>query len=75
MNCYLFLLLQQLIFKNHIMVALGWVFFFAIFFMAMWCLIFLFTVVVPGSIKLYMLNNFAPKFMRELAGLEDEKSK
>jgi len=57
------------------MIALGWVFFFAVFFMAMWCLIFLFTVVVPGSIKLYMLNNFAPKFIRELAGLEDEKSK
>lgn len=52
------------------MIALGWVFFFAILFMAMWCLIFLFTVVVPGSIKLFMINKFAPKFIKELAGLE-----
>lgn len=43
--------------------------------MALWMLIFLFTVVVPGSIKLFMLNKMAPKFIRELAGLEDEKSK
>ena len=53
------------------MIALGWVFFFFIFFMAMWILVFLFTVVVPGSIKLWMLNKFAPRFIRELAGLED----
>ncbi|MBW6484037.1 MAG: hypothetical protein K0B10_13375 [Vicingaceae bacterium] len=53
------------------MVALGWVFFFFIFFMAMWILMFLFTIVVPGSIKLYLINKVAPKFIRELAGLED----
>ncbi|MCO6500336.1 MAG: hypothetical protein J5I47_08175 [Vicingus serpentipes] len=53
------------------MIALGWVFFFFIFFMAMWILVFLFTVVVPGSIKLWMLNKIAPRFIRELAGLED----
>lgn len=53
------------------MVALGWIFFFFIFFMAMWILLFLFTIVVPGSIKLYLINKVAPKFIRELAGLED----
>jgi hypothetical protein len=52
-------------------VALGWIFFFFIFFLAMWVLLFLFTVVVPGAIKLWMLNNIAPRFIRELAGLED----
>lgn len=57
------------------MVSLGWIFFFVIFLMALWMLIFLFTVVVPGSIKLFMLNKMAPKFIRELAGLDDEKSK
>ncbi|MCB0380919.1 MAG: hypothetical protein KDD24_06635 [Flavobacteriales bacterium] len=57
------------------MVSLGWIFFFVIFLMALWMLIFLFTVVVPGSIKLFMLNKMAPKFIRELAGLEEEKSK
>ncbi len=57
------------------MVSLGWIFFFVIFLMALWMLVFLFTVVVPGSIKLFMLNKMAPKFIRELAGLEDEKSK
>jgi hypothetical protein len=53
------------------MVALGWVLFFAVFFMAFWCLLFLFMIVVPGSMKLFFLNKMAPKFMRELAGLED----
>jgi len=53
------------------MIALGWVFFFCIFFMAMWILLFLFTVVVPESISLWMLNNIAPRFIRKLAGLED----
>lgn len=57
------------------MVSLGWIFFFVIFLMALWMLLFLFTIVVPGSIKLFMLNKMAPKFIRELAGLEDEKSK
>jgi hypothetical protein len=57
------------------MITLGWIFFFAIFLMALWMLLFLFTIVVPGSIKLFFLNKLAPKFMRELAGLEDEKSK
>lgn len=54
------------------MVALGWIFFFVIFLMALWMLVFLFTVMVPGAIKLFMLNKFAPKFVRELAGLDDE---
>ena len=54
------------------MVALGWLFFFFIFFLAMWVLLFLFTVVVPGSIKLFLLNKVAPKYIRELAGMEDE---
>lgn len=53
------------------MVTLGWLFFFGIFFMAMWMLLFLFTVVVPGAIKLYLINKIAPKFIRELAGLKD----
>lgn len=53
------------------MVTLGWLFFFCIFFMAMWMLMFLFTIVVPGSIKLYLINKIAPKFIRELAGLKD----
>jgi hypothetical protein len=53
------------------MVALGWIFFFFIFFMAMWMLMFLFVIVVPGSIKLFLLHKVAPKFIRELAGLED----
>ena len=43
--------------------------------MALWMLLFLFVIVVPGSIKLFFLNKLAPKFIRELAGLEDEKSK
>lgn len=53
------------------MIALGWIFFFFIFFMAMWMLVFLFTVVVPGSIHLWAINNLAPKFIKELAGIED----
>ena len=57
------------------MITLGWIFFFAIFLMALWMLLFLFAIVVPGSIKLFFLNKLPPKFMRELAGLEDEKSK
>lgn len=57
------------------MITLGWIFFFAIFLMALWMLLFLFVIVVPGSIKLFFLNKLAPKFIRELAGLEDEKSK
>ncbi len=55
------------------MQALGWVFFFFIFFLAMWVLMFLFTVVVPGALNLFFLNKFAPKFIRELAGMEDDK--
>lgn len=54
-------------------IALGWLFFFFIFFLAMWVLLFLFTVVIPGSIKLFLLNKVAPKYIRELAGMEDEK--
>jgi len=53
------------------MVALGWLFFFFIFFLAMWVLLFLFAVVIPGSIKLFLLNKVAPKYIRELAGMED----
>ncbi|MGB0882982.1 MAG: hypothetical protein ACPGSO_08500 [Vicingaceae bacterium] len=55
------------------MVAIGWILFFFFFLMAMWCLLFCFTVMIPGALKLFMLNKFAPKFVRELAGLEDEK--
>ena len=54
------------------MVALGWIFFFCIFFMAMWLLMFLFTIVVPGSLKLFFLHKIAPKHVRELAGLDEE---
>lgn len=56
------------------MQTLGWVFFFFIMLLAMWVLMFLFTVVVPGALKLFFLNKFAPKFIRELAGMEDEKA-
>ncbi|MBL4668172.1 MAG: hypothetical protein HRT73_04230 [Flavobacteriales bacterium] len=57
------------------MVAIGWILFFGFFFMAMWVLLFCFTVMVPAAIKLFLLNKIAPKFIRELAGLEDgEKS-
>jgi len=52
-------------------VAIGWVISFAVIFMAFWCLMFLFMIVVPGSIKLFMLNKLAPKFIRDLAGLKD----
>jgi len=52
-------------------VALGWIIAFAVIFMAFWCLMFLFMIVVPGSMKLFFLNKLAPKFMRDLAGLED----
>lgn len=55
------------------MVAIGWILFFFFFLMAMWCLLFCFTVMIPGALKLFMINKFAPKFVRELAGLEDEK--
>lgn len=55
------------------MIAIGWILFFAFFLMAMWCLLFCFTIMVPGALKLFMLNKIAPKFIRELAGLEDEK--
>lgn len=50
------------------MVSFGFVLFFIFFFMAMWCLIFLFTVVVPGSIKLAVLNKVAPRLLEKLAG-------
>jgi hypothetical protein len=53
------------------MVAIGWILFFAVFFLAMWVLLFLFMVVVPGAIHLFLVNKIFPKFMRELAGLED----
>ena len=55
------------------MVNLGLIFFFFIFFMAMWLLVFLFTVVVPGSIKLFMLNKFGPTWAKKLAGLDVEE--
>lgn len=54
------------------MVSLGFILFFVIFLMAMWLLVFLFTVVVPGSLKLFLLNKVAPRFIRELAGLEED---
>tara|TARA_B110000091_G_C13454711_1_gene325574 strand:+ start:347 stop:523 length:177 start_codon:yes stop_codon:yes gene_type:complete len=54
-------------------IALGWIFFFAVFLMAMWVLLFCFTIMIPGALKLFLLNKIAPKFIRELAGLEDEK--
>lgn len=50
------------------MVSLGFLFFFIIFFMAMWLLVFLFTVVVPGSMKLAILNKVAPRMVERLAG-------
>jgi len=50
------------------MVSLGFLFFLIIFFMAMWMLVFLFTVVVPGSMKLAMLNKIAPRLVERLAG-------
>jgi uncharacterized membrane-anchored protein len=53
------------------MVSLGLIFFFIIFFMAMWLLVFLFTVVVPASIKLFLLNKFGPTWAKRLAGLVD----
>jgi len=53
------------------MVSAGVVFFFIIFFMAMWLLVFLFTIVVPGSIKLFLLNKFGPTWAKRLAGLVD----
>ncbi|MDT8410835.1 MAG: hypothetical protein RQ875_00110 [Vicingaceae bacterium] len=55
------------------MQTLGWIFFFFIFFLAMWVLMFLFTVVIPGSLKLFFINKIAPRFIRELAGLEEDK--
>ena len=54
-------------------IALGWIFFFAVFLMAMWCLLFCFTVMIPGALKLFLLNKIAPNFVKELAGLEVEK--
>ncbi|MCB9360683.1 MAG: hypothetical protein H6587_03520 [Flavobacteriales bacterium] len=50
------------------MVSLGFLLFFIFFFMAMWCLVFLFTVAVPGAIKLAILNKVAPRFVESLAG-------
>ena len=50
------------------MVGLAFLIFFFFFFMAMWCLVFLFTVVVPGSIKLAILNKVAPRMVERLAG-------
>jgi len=57
------------------MVGFGFVLFFFFFFMAMWCLLFLFTVVVPGSIKLSILSKVAPRLLERLAGdvMEDNK--
>lgn len=52
-------------------VALGWIIFFVVFFGAFWVLLFLFTVVVPASIKLFLLNKFGPTWMKKLAGLEE----
>ncbi len=51
--------------------ALGWIIAFSVIFMAFWCLIFLFAVVVPGSIKLFLLNKFGPTWAKKLAGLEE----
>lgn len=53
------------------MASVGILFFFFIFFMAMWVLMFLFTIVVPGSIKLFLLNKFGPTWAKRLAGLEE----
>ena len=53
------------------MVSLGFIIFFIILFMAMWVLMFLFTIVVPGAIKLFLLNKFGPTWMKRLAGLVD----
>lgn len=53
------------------MVTLGWIFFFCVLFMAMWILMFLFLIVVPGALKVFLLNKIAPKFVRELAGMEE----
>jgi hypothetical protein len=53
------------------MVSLGVLFFFIILFMAMWLLMFLFIIVVPGSIKLFLLNKFGPTWAKKLAGLVD----
>lgn len=50
------------------MVTLGLLFFLCIFFMAMWLLVFIFTVVVPGSIKLALLNKVMPSLVERLAG-------
>tara|TARA_B100000809_G_scaffold168942_1_gene166259 strand:- start:13059 stop:13220 length:162 start_codon:yes stop_codon:yes gene_type:complete len=53
------------------MVSLGFIFFFFILFMAFWVLLFLFTVVVPASIQLFILNKFGPPWAKEMAGLKD----
>ena len=53
------------------MASLGLLFFFFILFLAMWVLMFLFTVVVPGAIKLALLNKFGPTWAKRLAGLEE----
>ena len=53
------------------MVALGWILAFCVIFMAFWCLMFLFMIVVPGSIKLFLLNKIGPRWAKRLAGLED----
>ncbi|WP_170228029.1 hypothetical protein [Vicingus serpentipes] len=50
------------------MVSFGFVLFFIFLFMAMWCLLFLFTIVVPGSIQLAILSKVAPKLLDKLAG-------
>ncbi len=50
------------------MVGLGLLFFFIIFFMAMWLLVFIFTVIVPGAIHLAVLNKIAPRLVERLAG-------
>jgi len=53
------------------MVTLGLIFFFIILFMAFWVLMFLFIVVVPGSIQFFVLNKFGPSWAKKLAGLEE----
>jgi len=55
------------------MVSLGLLFFLGVFFMAMWTLVFLFSIVIPMAINLSLLNVIAPKFVRKLSGLDDEK--
>jgi len=53
------------------MVLVGVLLFFLVFFGSFWILLFLFTVVVPSSIKLFLLKKYGPTWMKRLAELED----